>query len=102
MRPTTRATMSNRSIGMVRSDLIKWLRGNRWLLDNGYIGKFHAVLGDPPYFLGSIVERFGSANAAPAKYGRDGLFARQSRGFMGQTWDGFESVYHYQAWVTEW
>lgn len=48
----------------------------------------HSVVCDPPYGLVSVTKRFGKDNAKPAKYGSDGLFARQSRGFMGQTWDG--------------
>ncbi len=43
---------------------------------------------DPPYGLVSVTKRFGKEGAAPAKEGRDGLYARQSRGFMGQLWDG--------------
>lgn len=42
---------------------------------------------DPPYNLESVQKRFGAKNAAPAKHGTDGAFARQSKGFMGQTWD---------------
>lgn len=37
---------------------------------------FDAVVTDPPYHLLSIVKRFGGANAAPAKEGTDGNFAR--------------------------
>lgn len=48
----------------------------------------HAVVTDPPYGLVSTVKRFGKADAAPAQHGRDGAFARASRGFMGKTWDG--------------
>lgn len=50
--------------------------------------KVHSVVCDPPYGLTSIVKRFGAEGAAPAKPGTDGAFARQSRGFMGKTWDG--------------
>lgn len=49
---------------------------------------FHSIVCDPPYDLVSIVKRFGSANAAPAKHGTDGAFARASKGFMGKQWDG--------------
>ncbi len=85
-----------------RGDLIAHLRGRVWLVENGYIPRAHAVLCDPPYFLGSMTKRFGSPTAAPAKYGTDGVFQRQSRGFMGQSWDGFSDVWEYQAWCTEW
>jgi len=46
-----------------------------------------SVVTDPPYHL-TTVKRFGAADAAPAKYGTDGLFQRASRGFMGKEWDG--------------
>jgi len=87
---------------LYHADIVQWLCGNEWLAENGYTPKYHAFFGDTPYFLGSISKRFGSDHAAPAKFGRDGAFQRQSRGFMGATWDGFEDVYAYQAWVTEW
>lgn len=45
-----------------------------------------AVVTDPPYHLASIVQRFGSAGAAPAR--GSGAMQRASRGFMGQRWDG--------------
>lgn len=47
-----------------------------------------AVVCDPPYHLASIVKRFGKAGSAPAQFGKDGAFARMSRGFMGKVWDG--------------
>ena len=87
---------------IIQADLLKYLRDHQWIVQRGYMPKYHAVLCDPPYFLGSIVKRFGADDAAPAQYGSDGVFQRSSAGFMGQTWDGFESPQHYQAWVTEW
>lgn len=48
---------------------------------------FDSIVTDPPYHLDSIVKRFGSKSAAPAKHGTDGAFKRASSGFMGQTWD---------------
>ena len=47
-----------------------------------------AVVCDPPYHLASIVKRFGKAGSAPVQFGKDGAFARMSRGFMGKVWDG--------------
>lgn len=49
---------------------------------------FDSACTDPPYHLISIVERFGSEDAAPAQVGQTGAYARQSAGFMGQEWDG--------------
>lgn len=87
---------------IIEADIVKWLAGNQWLFDNGYLPKYHAAFCDPPYFLGSIVKRFGAKNSAPAKFGKDGAFSRASKGFMGKTWDGFEDVWVYQEWVTQW
>ncbi|PAL23554.1 site-specific DNA-methyltransferase [Sphingopyxis sp. GW247-27LB] len=50
--------------------------------------RVQSVVCDPPYGLVSIKKRFGAKNAAPAKHGKDGAFARQSAGFMGSQWDG--------------
>lgn len=84
------------------AELIRYLRENEWLTVNGFLPRYHAVLCDPPYFLGSIVKRFGKANSAPAAFGKDGRLARLSKGFMGQTWDGFEDMADFQAWCAEW
>lgn len=59
---------------------------------------FDAVVTDPPYHLTSIVERFGKADAALAQYGTDGAFARASRGFMGQEWDGGDVAFRPDTW----
>lgn len=66
------------------------------LLDEGSIG---AIVTDPPYHLTSIVKRFGSANSAPAKTKQTGAFARASRGFMGQTWDGGDVAFRPETWA---
>jgi len=58
----------------------------RRLIDDGV--RVHSVVTDPPYGLVSVVKRFGGKDAAPAKYGTDGAFARASRGFMHLNWDG--------------
>jgi hypothetical protein len=88
------------------ADLLGHLRGNRWLVQNGYIPKAHAILCDPPYFLGEMTKRFGKENSAELvrdSFGRGSSpYSAMSKGFMGKTWDGFESIWHFQAWVTEW
>jgi len=53
---------------------------------------------DPPYHLTSIVKRFGAANAAPAKVGKTGAYARASKGFMGQSWDGGDVAFQPETW----
>jgi len=58
----------------------------RSLIERGV--RVHSVVTDPPYHLESVVKRFGRDNAKGARFGKDGRFARQSRGFMGRLWDG--------------
>lgn len=55
---------------------------------------------DPPYALVSIVKRFGSPTAAPAKSeGATGVYMRASAGFMGQTWDTGETAMSAEFWA---
>lgn len=56
------------------------------MIDNGEF--VDSVVTDPPYGLVSVTKRFGGANAKPAKFGTDGAFSRQSKGFMQAVWDG--------------
>lgn len=93
---------SGANIRIIQSKLEKYLSDYRDIVRNGHMPKYHAVLCDPPYFLSSIVKRFGRKNSAPAQQGTDGAFVRASRGFMGQTWDGFDSPQDFQNWVTLW
>jgi site-specific DNA-methyltransferase (adenine-specific) len=58
-----------------------------------------SVVTDPPYHLTSIVKRFGSGNAAPNKVGKTGAYARVTRGFMGQTWDGGDVAFQAETWA---
>jgi site-specific DNA-methyltransferase (adenine-specific) len=58
-----------------------------------------SVVCDPPYHLTSIVKRFGADNAAPAKVGKTGAYARASKGFMGQTWDGGDVAFQAETWA---
>lgn len=57
---------------------------------------------DPPYHLTSIVKRFGGKNAAPAKFGKDGAYARASKGFMNRTWDGGDIAFRIELWSEVW
>lgn len=54
--------------------------------------QFQSIVTDPPYHLLSIVKRFGKQGSAPAQFGKDGAFARISKGFNGQGWDGKDSL----------
>lgn len=60
--------------------------------------KYHALFCDPPYHLTSITKRFGSERAAPAQFGKDGVYSRASRGFMGKQWDGGELAFTPELW----
>lgn len=57
-----------------------------------------SIVTDPPYHLTSIVKRFGPGQA-PAQFGTDGAYARASRGFMGQTWDGGDIAFDPELWA---
>lgn len=57
-----------------------------------------AIVTDPPYGLTSITKRFGKEDSTPAKKGKDGSFARLSKGFMGKTWDGTGIEYNVEFW----
>lgn len=58
-----------------------------------------SIVTDPPYHLTSIVKRFGKAGSAPAKVGATGAYARASRGFMGQEWDGGDIAFRAETWA---
>ena len=63
-------------------------------------GSIDAVVCDPPYHLTSIVERFGKENSAPVivPEGGSGVYARSTRGFMGQQWDGGDVAFRPETW----
>ena len=64
-----------------------------------------SIVTDPPYHLTSIAKRFGGANAVPARDytgerdGATGAYARASRGFMGQQWDGGDIAFRAELWA---
>ncbi len=57
---------------------------------------FDSCVTDPPYHLTSIVKRFTKGTAA--KHGKDGSFARLSKGFRGQVWDGGDIAFQKEFW----
>ena len=57
-----------------------------------------SIVTDPPYGLTSITKRFGKNDSVPAKQGKDGRFARLSKGFMGKEWDGSGIEYNIDTW----
>jgi hypothetical protein len=84
---------------LFRADVLRWLDGRRWLVQHGFMPRYHAFLADPPYHLESITERFGKDDSAPAQFGSDGAFSRASRGFMGMTWDGGDIAFRKETWA---
>lgn len=70
------------SVRLFRGDSAQVLRR---LIADGV--KVHSIVCDPPYYLESVAKRFGKKGSAAAKFGSDGRFSRQSRRFMGETWD---------------
>lgn len=58
-----------------------------------------SIVTDPPYALVSIGKRFGAADAAPAREGATGAYARASRGFMGKQWDTGEAAFAVEFWA---
>lgn len=61
-----------------------------------------SCVSDPPYHLTSIVKRFGSANAKPAKSGKTGAYKRAASGFMGKQWDGGDIAFNPELWALVW
>ena len=57
-----------------------------------------SIITDPPYGLTSITKRFGKEDSAECQYGKDGSFARLSKGFMGKEWDGSGIEYNIDTW----
>lgn len=60
---------------------------------------FHASITDPPYHFGSIIKRWSKTGAGDRAESRVGAFARHSRGFMGQTWDGGDIAFQPETWA---
>lgn len=69
------------------------------VLDSLPSDHFDGVATDPPYHLQSIVDRFGKAEAAPAKQGRDGGHSRASKRFQGKTWDSGDIAFRPETWA---
>lgn len=57
-----------------------------------------SMVTDPPYHLASIVARLGQPDSAPIQSGKTGVYARGSKGFMGQTWDGGDVAFRVDTW----
>lgn len=78
--------------------------GNSQKLLKKYKNHFDSVVTDPPYHLTSIVKRFGKTNlndktktGKRAREKADG-YARLSRGFQGEVWDGGDIAFNKKFW----
>lgn len=60
---------------------------------------FHGCISDPPYHLASIVKRWSKTGGADRAESRVGAFARHSRGFMGNSWDGGDIAFRPETWA---
>ena len=90
------------------------LNGNQWDILHGDCfeimkslpdSSIDAIITDPPYHLTSIIKRFSKTNLSGkgtnekrAKAGADS-YARFSRGFMGQKWDGGDIAFRPDVWA---
>jgi DNA modification methylase len=89
---------------IIAADLLAYLRGNRWLVQNGYLPKVHAILCDPPYGL----EFMGKEWDKPKPSGSRIRDPQGGRGVDG--WgraklarpDAYVAGEDFQHWVTEW
>lgn len=83
--------MDNENYKIINGDSLK-------VLDTLEENSIDAIITDPPYGLTSITKRFGKEGSAPNQYGRDGSFARLTKGFMGKEWDGSGIEYNVDLW----
>lgn len=73
---------------------------SRHVLQGFDASSFDSCVTDPPYALTSIVKRFGTDGAAPAKAnGASGVYGRASSGFMGQKWDTGDTAFDPAFWA---
>ena len=83
--------MDNENYKIINGDSLK-------VLDTLEENSIDAIITDPPYGLTSITKRFGKEGSAPNQYGKDGSFARLTKGFMGKEWDGSGIEYNVDLW----
>lgn len=73
---------------------------SRDVLQGFKANSFDSSVTDPPYALTSIVKRFGTDSAAPARAnGATGVYGRSSAGFMGQKWDTGDTAFDPGFWA---
>lgn len=90
----------NRSSAVMQGEGVRVLQGDcRERMAEMDAESVDSCVTDPPYHLTSIVKRFGADNAAPCKAGKTGAYARASKGFMGQQWDGGDVAFQPETWA---
>lgn len=88
---------------MLDETIYKIINGDSMkVLDTLEENSIDSVITDPPYGLTTITKQFGKENSAPAQFGKDGSFARLSKGFMGKEWDGSGIEYNVDFWTKVW
>lgn len=85
---------------VINADLIAYLRGNRWLAQNGFIPKAHAIVCDPPYGLEFMGKEWDKPKPSGLMRNRSGNFP-SCRGDNLKI-DKYAAGNDFQAWVTEW
>lgn len=88
-------SMMNKPYKIINGDSLK-------VLDTFEENSIDSIVTDPPYGLTTITKRFGKENSAPCQEGKDGSFARLSKGFMGKEWDGSGIEYNVELWRKAW
>ena len=97
------------SYSLIHADLLAYLRSNRWLVQNGYIPKSHAILCDPPYgleFMGKEWDRpkpsglWETRGRYTERNDRKGNI--ESSPFRAASVNKYVAGEDFQAWVTEW
>lgn len=84
---------------MVDEERYKIINGDSLkVLDTFEENSVDAIITDPPYGLTSITKRFGKRDSKPNQFGKDGSFARLTKGFMGKEWDGSGIEYNVELW----
>jgi DNA modification methylase len=96
---------------IVAADLLAYLRGNRWLVQNGYLPKVHAILCDPPYgleFMGKEWDKpkpsglMATRNKREAKHLNPAFPSQTASPFLAAAVNKYVAGEDFQHWVTEW
>lgn len=99
------------SHAVIHADALTCLRGNRWLVQNGYIPKAHAILCDPPYgleFMGKEWDRpkpsglMATRDKREAKHLNPAYPSQTASPFLAAAVNKYVAGEDFEAWVSEW